>query len=613
MNREAEAYEFVMNFVEASKRYKDQYIGTWQEVLDNYMVRPYDGIGRNGVSPFARPNDRRYSSSHRVILKDPETHKAISTYGAKLMRALFGDTRKEYIKARPVGYEDAPQKAPTTTRLLRYAFGLPGHFRTMTEAIFDMLLFGTAVIEVGWKYEEREMPVREVTSTYGVEEDRFTRMVVPVYDDVILRVVDIHDFFPDPSQYRIHDMNGVAKRFKMTPIQARAMATGEIYDNAQVEKAISHGVKGEAPRGEQSFRSGVDQPENHTQCGPFDEMIGYEYWGDVPWEDDQGSSRRVITVLNNVVVRNDPSPYADYCLPFHTFIINPVHGRFYGVSPGEVIRYDQDFADVLKMLVAEAVIRQVHPPIAIDPDADVDVQALRAWKTDAVIAARGGPNAIGTLRYDANAPNGFAMLSALKESMQEASGALGGIQGEPGPDREAATVGAARMQFAMDRPELAASLIENECLPPIGRSILRRYQQFLDSEGLALRVGEQPQSVWIGDIMGEYDIEFVGSRQEMTRQQKLQAYDRLISMANAIPPFAAMVPWQMIAQRLIGDELQLPEVAASIGDPNTIMANMLLQQASGPGGAASNGNGAVMSPQEPGMLPAQAGGGPVGV
>ena len=611
MAKEEEVYEFVMNFVEASKRYKDTYVGTWTEVLDNYMVRPYDGYAANGISPFSQRSDRRYSSSHRVILKDPETHKAISTYASKLIRALFGDTRKEYIKARPVGYEDAVSKAPTVTKLLRYSFGLPGHFLTMTEAIFDMLLFGTAVVEVGWKYEERELPVRQVESELGVETETVTRMRLPVYDDVILRVVDIHDFFPDPSRYRIHDMSGVAKRFKMTPLQARAMASNEIYTSSKVEDAISRGVKSRVPRGEQSFRAGVDQPEDHVACGPFDEMVGYEYWGDVPWEDDQGSSRRVITVLNNVVVRDDPYPYSDYCLPFHTFVINPVQGRFYGVSPAEVIRYDQDFADVVKMLLAEAIIRQVHPPIAVDPDSDIDIAALRAWKTDAIIPVRGGPANVGTLRYDANAPNGFAMLTGLKQSMQEASGALGGIQGEPGPDREAATVGAARMQFAMDRPELAAMVLENECLPPIGRSILRRYQQFLDSEGLALRVGEQPQAVWIGDIMGEFDVEFVGSRQDMTRQQKLQAYDRLISMANAIPPMAALVPWQMIAQRLIGEELLLPEVAAAIGDPQTVMANLLMQQMAGPG--AGNANGAVMGAQEPGMLPAQAGGGPVGV
>src|SRR6185436_18695580 len=139
--------------------------------------------------------------------------------------------------------------------------------------------------------------------------------------------------------------------------------------------------------------------------------------------------------------------------------------RFYGISPAEVIRYDQDFADALKVLLAEAVVRAVHPPIAYDPDSEVDPAHIQRWRADTLIPARGGPASVGTMQYRFDANAGFTMLGGLKASMQEASGALGAIQGEAGPDRESATGYAGRVQSAMGRPDLAALVIENECLP----------------------------------------------------------------------------------------------------------------------------------------------------
>jgi hypothetical protein len=612
MTNPGRSYEFAMSFVAASEKYRQQYIERWREAVSNFIVEPYNADSSTR-SPYSR--SRSYGSSanplDNIVLKDPETHKAIMTFASSLVKSVLGDRDKQYVKAKPRGYEDAPQKAPTVSALLRYSFGLPGHFRTFVEAIVDMLLFGTSIIEVNWCYEQREMPVREVTSELGVETSQFIRLPVPVYDDVKLTVLDINDFYPDPMRYRIQDMVGAAKKFKMNAIEANYKAESGIYDKAAVARAISDIGKGQSNVVADSFRAGLDQPTTDAGMSDFREMIGYEYWGNVPWIDDAGSSRRVITVLNNVVVRDEPYPLGDPALPFHTMIINPVQGRFYGISPAEVIRYDQDLADGIKKLLAKAIIRQVHPPIVVDPDSvdPQDLPLLRAWKADQVIPVRGGPSGAGVLPYNANVQNGFAMLMALKDSMQQASGALGAIQGEDGPDREAATVGAARIQGAMSRPELAAMVLESECFPPIAGAILRRYQQFLpDTEALKLRVGEQPDPIWIGDIMGDFDVEFVGSRLMATKQEKLQSYDRLVALATAIPPLMMQIPWEMIGRDVVGDLLELPEVAAQMADPRTLMMNLMIQQAAGgqTGGPANNG---VAQASEPaGMLPAQAAG-----
>ncbi len=109
--------------------------------------------------------------------------------------------------------------------------------------------------------------------------------------------------------------------------------------------------------------------------------------------------------------------------------------------------------------------------------------------------------------------------------------------------------------------------------------------------------------------MGDFDVSFMGSRQAMTRQQKLQAIQTLTSMAAAIPQLAASIPWDGTdIARLVGDVLELPELASSMGNPATMALNIKLQQLMG-GGA-----GAAPSPkaaEPPGLLPAQAAGAPL--
>lgn len=611
-------YKFVMSFIAASKTFRDQFTSKWQEVVANFILEgaQLDNTAAGLTSPYSR--DRVYrSQKNKIFLRDPETHKLVMTFASKLVRSILGDRDGEFIKATPVGYEDT-KKAQVVTRLLRYGFLLPGHFRTLVEAVVDMLLFGTSVVELYWRLDEKEILVRQFETDGVTEAPTEFHMPVPVYDDPCIRNVDVMDFYPDPSRYRIEEMGGCAKGFEMYAHEALKLAESGYYDKAAVQKALGGSMPG-TPTGSQedSFRAGLDQPAQKISVTDFKKKKGFEYWGSIPAECEVRDTITgelvtygIVTILNEYVVRAAKWPLTDSRLPFFAFVINPVQGRFYGISPAEVVRFDQGFADALKELMATAVIRMVHPPIAYDPDADInDLAKLREWKADLPIAVRGGPNAIGTLKYAADLNGGWSMVSNLKQDIQGGSGALGGIQGENGPDRESATVGSQRIQMALDRPELAGMMLEQDTLPPLANSMLKRNQQFLqDTEDLKKRVGELPDPFWIGDIMADFDIRFVGSRNAMTRQEKLQGFDRLAAYSASSPAFQMMLPNLEIAQWVTGELLGLQEIAAQVGDPQTVMMNMLLaQQNQAKAGPAQNGVPAQAEPA--GMLPAQAGGG----
>lgn len=597
---------FALAFVAASEQYRSQYVDRWREVIANLIVEPEWVRYNAGMTPYATTGQgmgragRR--SKRQIVLKDPETHKIVMTYASKLLRATFGDTRREYVQSEPVGYEDV-LKARTTTKLLRYNFSRPGHYRSIAEAFVDMLCFGTSIVESPWKYEEREIPTRSVEiMPDGSEQSRFSTQTVPSYDDVCIRVIDIEDFYPDPSRYRMEEMTGAAKRFRINWFEAKRRRD---WPEDAVKKAFDKPSGGDNMRGgtsspdEASFRRGLDQPANKDVPTDFRERTGIQYWGDSP------RGLRRITIINTMLVESIPWPHADYALPFHAATINPVVGRFYGIAPAEIVRYDQSFADAIKILLAEAIIRQVHPPLIIDDASDIDQAALREWKADAPIAVKGGTSGIATLQYNANVANGFSMLAGLKDSMQGASGALGALQGAEGPDREAATVGAQRYQMALDRPEMAARLLEEDFLPSLAKGILRRSQQFLDTEGLKLRVGEMPEPYDIADIMGDFDVRFVGSRMAMSRQAKVQAFQTAMSFLSQIPAAQAMMPTAEIMAFLFGDLLELPELAGQIGNPAAMQANVMAMEAFGrPAGGSPQA-----TPPTGGIPVAQAAGG----
>jgi hypothetical protein len=122
-------------------------------------------------------------------------------------------------------------------------------------------------------------------------------------------------------------------------------------------------------------------------------------------------------------------------------------------------------------------------------------------------------------------------------------------------------------------------------------------------------VGELPESAWLGDIMGDFDIQFVGTRNAISRQVKLQAYDRLVALSQAMPQMvAARVPWDKVLERLFGEILQAPEIGAVFASDQasqgTMLNNMILQamaQQGEQGGAPNTG-------QSPGLTAEQAAG-----
>jgi len=602
---------FVAEFVEHSSKARDQFEQIWQETLQNYLVRPYtEGIGYTQSVNAPLYTGRRGSPSSTTgyaVLKDPESNQIVESLVSDEMILQFADG--DYVRSKPVGGEDTGG-ANTVNRLLHYNFRLEGHYRAMMEWKKDSKIFGLGIMESYWDYREQPRAMRSIQTVAGQELSSESYMMVPVYDDVKMRPVDLFDFFWDPGASRIIDMLGCAKRFTVTKAQARAKAKQlgpdgkPIWSPKAVEKAILNKATSDSrEKRDKMWREGLDRPQDNKSMPAHGQMVGYCYYGEVPYETSDGIKWRRIEVLCGERVRSEPWYHR---IPFFEEAPAPIQGRFPGIAPLEVIRFSQDFADSILMLTADGAAIQTHPPHIVDRYAEVELSKLRRFRRDTPILAN-RTDAVQTVPYNPNMRDAYTAYQQSKQHMREGSGALGPLQGlSDGPDRESATGFSGRYKAARGRPEAQTMLSEREYLPPLAKHNLELYQRYLlDTEDLVRRVGMDPPPTPLASILAEFDVEFVGSRIEGTRPQRVQAYQTIFQQ-GANPYAAPFIPWGPSIKRFYR-ELGLYEEAAEVGqmiEQQTAIAN---QQ---PGNNASAGNGNGTQPAAPpvGLPPAQTAG-----
>lgn len=406
-------------------------------------------------------------------------------------------------------------------------------------------------------------------------------------------------------------MLGCATRFKIVAREANQRVERGLYEAKPTSNAIRYRQECDAQEYQDKTgdeTTGGDIKRTHPD---FMQMTGYRYVGDVPWKPEDGIVRREIVVLGGETVKDRAWPRRK---PFFEGKMMPRGDSFYGLAPAEVVRYSQDFIDVVKMMMADAVVREVHPSPVVNKHSNMRMNEFRNQRPDKPIMCDGDPkNAVAWPNY--SPPLGDAMMiqGTTKQHMREGSGALGAVQGLGlGSKRFSATEAAETFQQAMDRPELYATVIEREFLPPIGKYTLELYQEFLpdDSAELQKRVGESEHPVFLADIMADYDIKFVGSRQ-LTEMQEVSAF-REITALGANQQIAPIIPWIPLLRRYFR-KLGADEIAAMVGNPQLMQLHIMLQQLGGGQNAAGgNNNGTTPSLPPQGALPAQISGGLVG-
>ncbi len=597
--------DWVMSLIDESAHKRSAFEHIWDETERNFLVMPKDEF--SNLRSTKTPLDTILSSHNQspwAILKDPETHQEVMSIVAGIIMAIFppGETS---MRAKGVGFEDI-FKGEVVSKLLHYANRLPGHFVFYVQWLMGAGIYGTGLAEQFWRYREEPRTLRSVgiNPETGEEETDSSIFRVPVYDDVRYETVPCRKFFNDPGSVNMETMRWAAREQVITAAEARRLAKAGAYISAKVEKAVSAGMAKSRDDSSDDEIQGTDEKKSHSSFGP---MRRFRFIGDTPFDKIDGFGRREIVVLNGETVRSKPWPRR---LPWFKLGLTPRLGSFWDIAPAEIIRKDQDFADVIKMMLADAAVRMTHPSPIISKQSGIRPDMLRRQRPDRGIPADGDPHkAVAWPDYNPPLAAAFNMQAGVKSQMREATSALAlnqGIQNES--QFRSATAFQGTAQRAANRPELFNRLMEQEYLPPFAKFTLELYQEFLDdSEALRERIGESSIPVFLADIMPRFDVEFLGSRIESNRANDLQALREVASMAAnpAIAPLIPIIPVLQKFFRKIGQD----DVAAMVANPQMMQLQIMLNQVAGANPANGNGNGENPAAPPAGALPAQLQGG----
>lgn len=563
--------EFALEFIEKSNSYRAPFLLAWPELLDNYMVSPLQMTGpipRLGSAQIAqRPDTGRRI---RSVLKDPETHQIVESQSAQALGLLFGS--RNYLQAVPIGSDDYA-KSVTLSRILMSVLEGPGVYRTLYETWKDGFTLGTSILELGWEVRSRQQvsEVPMVDDNGAVVGFQFIPQETVYREGPLIQRCDGWDFYPDPSGTRIqHNMLVVGKRFRMTRTEAVALAEAGKYDKAGVGRAIDR--KGPAQSLESQYMERFYALQKSLP-DRFGTMIGFELWGEVPFKHSDGATNRVITILNGEIVRSTINPHRNGAKPFKEIVVNPIPGRFYGMSTAEVNRFLQDSADQMLMLMSDAADEMVRPQLLVGDGFNGDLDALK--RGDKFIECR-NKDAVGPIPRDYNALQLAAMeYQRRKMSMRESSGMTNPMQGMSGSDRQTATEFSEIVRLASQRVEMMVQISERDDFPFIGKFIHCMLRQFLDDEGVAILNGE-PLQFSLRDIDYDADVRFVGSRQAQSKFQKLSSYERAISVIGPNLQLIPAMPELFI--RHLRDGLEIPDAERIIAQAVAYVSNLQQQQ-----------------------------------
>jgi hypothetical protein len=577
---------FVMGVVRQAEMARDDYLPRWEENWTNYLVMPRGEVRLSGRTddPLSRANMFPRRAGH-AQLKDPESHQIVESLLAETMTQLFPEDG--YVKARPTGGEDF-RLAQGANKIIENALGIPRHQRILYQWLKDAFVVGTGIAFGDWDFEEDFEIVRTISEVAGFSVSTFARVLTTIRDDVRLDNVDATDFYPVPGADNFDDLKGAARRVELFgPDLIRELEDSVEADGwrpkDEVQEAIDLGFEG-VENTQETYRVGLDRDESDAPMPEFKPVVGYEYWGEVPWEgtDDDtienGSRRRRVLIVNGKMVREQDWPLKRGRLPFFDITINPISGRLWGLSPLEVIRFDQDFADVLKQMLAKAVVKSVNPPHVINVHQGVSPAKTAAFREDVPITVEGDVRtAFAQAPYAPPIQQADAIYNGIvKPQMREAAGSQGGVQGQGiGTKRFSASEAqnVFRAQFA--RPNMIAQFIEKVSLPPLGAFILDQYALNIeDNATLRSRFGEDFE-VDLTELQKKHNVRFVGGRREHDRLSKASAMERALAVIQQIPEIRAQIPWQEFL-KLYMKAIDLPELVALVGADETLSQNAQL-------------------------------------
>lgn len=434
-------------------------------------------------------------------------------------------------------------------------------FLKQVDAIVSANLYGTVVMQVGWKRDERERIIESIERM--PLSDRVIRSIrkgkVVQFDGPETLMVDLLDFFPMPCVSRLADMKWVVRRYFLDLDDVRYMASIGAFDKAELARLEREGAtlsgQGEIVSGVRRFqvRTGMDDDTARFMDKYSRPIEILEFWGSVPSEySPDGVLHRVVTVANRrFMLRNKPNPYWHGLIPFISYSPSPDPHYFYAAGKAEVVEKLQIVGNRYLNQSLDAADLMIDPMWFYDRGAGLVTRNLYS-RPGRFIPVTGDPSKvvasmIPNLQHLSAAD---AKINQIREFAQMGTGIVDdAVAGLAGSDRQTAREFIGRREAAGTRLMLEARIYEEMMLEPMANMFIALNRQFLTPPVEVIILGDgamidpRTNMPFAGsrDTISDYDLHFtyqaraMGAAMGLSKQMRQSNWVQLLqAMASPL-------------------------------------------------------------------------------
>lgn len=288
---------------------------------------------------------------------------------SRLFDIFFG--KRPYVRTK--GQEPSDDYAARIVQHWQnFQYDLAGYRKLGYDVLTQILIYGTGIVKVPWKYEEREkyvdVPIYPEAPQFGSVPQK---MKVPVYDNIGLDLVDVFDFFVDPNGTDLDDdAEWCAHRTRRTLEYLEEMERREVYKNiAAVKREMDEGETGGVEtEPHKQVRSTIEGhlSDKNLMLKPI-ELI--EYW-------DKADNTVTVIANGKHLIREQDNPFEHGKFPFVVGKIISTPHEFHGIG---LIEAGAPSAKIMEDLLnngLDSLNFSINPLIGVDQTRIEDTELI---------------------------------------------------------------------------------------------------------------------------------------------------------------------------------------------------------------------------------------------
>jgi len=374
----------------------------------------------------------------------------------------------------------------------------------LPDIVKSILMYGTAIVKVGWLEDKEEKEVKELVDESFPELGEIdVKQEVTNYDGPVVELVDLYDFFVDPAAIDIESARWVIHRTQKTTEELELLQKQGIYKNIDLIKDTKEGnSQGNNEDKAQRYSTiGVSIPVEYAdEDEKANKVEILEYWED----------NKVVTIANRaIVIREAENPFNHGNKPFVRIVDQSIPHEFYGMGelePIESLQYELNNRRNQRM---DNVTLALNRMWKVKNGANVD--------EDELVSDAGGVihtddiNGIEPVLMPDVTGSSYQEETLIKGDIQQTTGVSDFTRGV-GSDalaNETATGISLIQEAGSARFRLKIQNLEEMGIKPIGQMMVSMNEQFIDEEKVIRIVGPEGatfESIKPEDLKGNFDV-----------------------------------------------------------------------------------------------------------